>query len=386
MMRPDYAGGSIVNLMASLGQALGADAGGYAPLPSLPPAALEGARNLVLLVLDGMGSAFLERAGGGSVLAAHRRGVMTSVFPPTTATAITAFMTGVAPQQHGLTGWFTWLKETASVVAVLPFQARHGGGSLRASGLDPARVFTARPFVDMIPVKCFGVCPREIAHSDFNSHHAGGAEIHPYDGLGGLFSGIETIVRSGSGGKYVYAYYPGVDSLAHVFGIGSPQVASLFSRLDDAFGAFLKDIAGTDTAVVVTADHGFVDVPPGQTVQLESHPRLAETLVLPLCGEPRVAYCYVHPDRRGAFESYVGNELAQCATLIPSAELLAGNWFGLGPPHPRLAERIGHYALVMHDGWAVKDWVLGERRHHHIGCHGGVSADEMLVPLIIARA
>ncbi|HEX9181069.1 MAG TPA: alkaline phosphatase family protein [Burkholderiales bacterium] len=385
MIRPDFAGGSIVNLMASVGQALGTAPGLYVPLEALPPGSLEGARNLVLLVLDGMGDAFLERAGAGSALAAHRRGTLTSVFPPTTATAITAFMTGVAPRQHGLTGWFTYLKETAGVVAVLPFQARHGGGSLRAGGIDPARVFTARPFVDALPVKCFGVCPREIAHSDFNTHHAGRSEIRPYEGLAGLFSGIEAIVRSGGRRQYIYAYYPGLDSLAHVFGIGSPQVAALFSRLDDAFGAFLRDIAGTDTAVVVTADHGFVDVPPGQTVYLEDHPRLADTLVLPLCGEPRLAYCYVHPDRREAFETYVGNELAACATLLPSADLLAGDWFGLGPAHPRLADRVGHYALVMKEGWAVKDWVLGEKRHVHIGCHGGVTADEMRVPLIVAR-
>jgi hypothetical protein len=384
MIRPDYAGGSIVNLMASIGRALGAEAGPYAPLAALPPGALEGARNLVLLVLDGMGGNFLDYAGKGGALAGYRRGSMTSVFPPTTATAITAFMTGVAPQQHGLTGWFTYLKETASVVAVLPFQARHGGGSLRAGGVDPARVFTARPFADALSANCFAVSPKEIAHCDFNARHAGRSGIRPYEGLAGLFPGIETIVRSGSGRQYVYAYYPGLDSLAHVFGIGSPQVAALFARLDDAFGAFLENIAGTGTTVVVTADHGFVDVPPGQTVNLEDHPRLADTLVLPLCGEPRTAYCYVHPERCRAFEDYVRGELAGCATLHSSADLVTQGWFGLGEAHPRLAERVGHYALAMRDGWAVKDWVLGEKRHVHIGQHGGGSKDEMRVPLIVA--
>ncbi|HEX6828466.1 MAG TPA: alkaline phosphatase family protein [Burkholderiales bacterium] len=387
MIRPDYHGGSIVNLMASLGRSLGADAAPYAPLATLPPDALGSARNVVLLVLDGLGAGFLERAGPGGALHTHRHGTMTSVFPPTTATAITAFMTGVAPRQHGLTGWFTYLKETAGVIAVLPYRARHGGGTLREGGVDPAQLFSARPFADTLAVKCFAVSPKEIAHSDFNTYHAGRSELCPYEGVAGLFAAIEAVVKSGGDARqYVYAYYPGLDSLAHVFGISSPRVGALFSRIDDAFGAFLKKIAGTDTTVVVSADHGFVDVAPGRTVELDDHPRFAQTLVLPLCGEPRLAYCYVHPDRREAFESYVGNELADCATLLPSADLLAGDWFGLGPAHPRLAERVGHYALVMKDGWAVKDWVLGERRHVHIGCHGGVTADEMYVPLIVARA
>jgi hypothetical protein len=384
MIRPDYGGGGIVNLMASLGRALGAGAGPYAPLADLPPRALEDARNLVLLVLDGLGARHLERAGAGGALAAHLRGSLSSVFPPTTATAITTFMTGVAPRQHGLTGWFTYLKETGSVVAVLPFRARHGGAPLRQGGVEPARVFAARPFSDALAVNCFAVSPKEIARSDFNSFHAGRSELRPYDGLAGLFSEVERIVRSGAGRQYVYAYYPGLDSLAHVFGIGSPQVGTLFARLDQAFAGFLEAIAGTDTLVVATADHGFVDVPPGQTVELERHPRLADTLVLPLCGEPRLAYCYVHPDRCRAFEDYVRGELAQCATLIPSTELLAGDWFGLGPAHPRLHERVGHYALAMKEGWAIKDWVLGERRHVHIGCHGGISEEEMRVPLVVA--
>ncbi|HSD60241.1 MAG TPA: alkaline phosphatase family protein [Burkholderiales bacterium] len=384
MIRPDYRGDGIVNLMASLGRALGAGPGPYPPLAALPPDALAGARNVVLLVFDGMGKCFLENAGAGGALAAHLRGSMSSVFPPTTATAITTFLTGVAPQQHGLTGWFTYLKETAGVVAVLPFRARHGGAPLRQGGVEPAQVFTARPFADALAAKCFAVSPREITHSDFNTLHCGRSELRPYQGLAGLFAEVERIVKSGEDRQYIYAYYPGLDSLAHLSGIASPQVGTLFSRLDEAFAEFLEAIAGTDTVVVATADHGFVDVPPGQIVQLERHPRLAEALVLPLCGEPRTAYCYVHPDHREAFESYVREELAECATLHRSADLLAQGWFGLGQPHPRLAERIGHYTLAMRDRWAIKDWVLGERRHVHIGHHGGATEDEMRVPLIVA--
>ena len=64
----------------------------------------------------------------------------------------------------------------------------------------------------------------------------------------------------------------------------------------------LGDIAGSDTLVIVTADHGIIDTARDRVIDLEDHPQLAETLVLPLCGEPRVAYCYVRPDRRRDFE------------------------------------------------------------------------------------
>lgn len=385
IVRPDYRGGGIVNLMASIRVALGGGQGPYPPLTSLPAEALRGRRSLVLLVIDGLGERFLLRAGGRTALAGHLRGRMTSVFPSTTATAITAFLTGVGPQQHGLVGWFTYLKEVGSVVAVLPFRGRFGG-SLRKNGIEPSRIFSAPSIFDSLPVPGFVVSPKEIVDSDFNVLHSGKAERVGYDKLSEMFDAVRRIVASGRGLQYVYAYFSELDALAHVFGIESPQVAALLDSLDRAFAQFLESIAGTGTTVIVTADHGFTDVRPENTIELDHHPALGETLVLPLSGERRVIFCYVHPDRRRAFEDYVRGPLAHCAELRSSPELLEQAWFGVGAAHPRLAERIGHYTLLMKDGYALKDWVLGERRHVHIGHHGGLSPDEMWVPLVVANA
>ncbi len=382
---PDYRGGSIVNLMASIREALGGPPGVYPPLSLLPPEALRGRRNLVLLVIDGLGESYLRRAGGRTTLAAHLRGGMTSVFPSTTATAVTAFLTGVAPQQHGLVGWFTYLKEVGSVVAVLPFRSRYGA-SLRQNGIVPSRIFSAASFFNGLPVPSFAVSPREIANSDFNVLHCGKAERRSYGKLAEMFDEIRGIVSSGPEPQYVYAYYSELDALAHVFGIDSPQVAGLLAMVDRAFGQFLDSIAGSDTTVIVTADHGFTDVRPENTIDLDNHPRLAESMVLPLSGERRVTFCYVHPDQGRAFEDYLQGPLGHCAQAYPSAQILERGWFGLGEPHPRLAERIGHYVLLMKDGYAIKDWILGERRHLHIGHHGGLSQEEMRVPLIVAQS
>ena len=108
-------------------------------------------------------------------------------------------------------------------------------------------------------------------------------------------------------------------------------------------------------------------------------------LTLPLCGERRVAYCYVHPRHRADFSAYVASEFAGRAQLVDSEELLAQGWFGLGPPHPRLLQRIGDYTLLLQDDWTIKDWVAGEQRYEHIGVHGGGSSAEMFVPLILAQ-
>ncbi len=381
---PDYRGGSIVNLMRSVTAACGGDADAYPPLRELDSARLADARSLVLLVLDGLGYAYLRQQAGGSVLKQHLSRRLTSVAPPTTATAITTFLTGQAPQQHGLTGWFTWFRELGSVLAVLPFTVRCGREPLGQSGVSATALFGHLPVFDRLPVRSFSVCPDWIAHSDFNRAHLGRAQLLPYRDLGHCLRQIARAVRSGDERKYVYAYWPGFDRLAHEAGVGSEAASEHFAELDAGFAHLLDTLAGTDSTVIVTADHGFVDVPPEKRIDLEAHPALKDCLALPLCGEQRLSYAYVRADRHAAFEDYVQRHLAQVIDWHPSESLLTRRLFGLGEAHPELRSRIGDYVLMMKQGHVIQDSLPGENPPAMVGFHGGLSAAEMYVPLVLA--
>ena len=383
MTLPDYTGGSIVNLLSSIEAGLGIDPALYVPSPQIDVQRLAEARNIVLIVIDGLGYHFLQQQPEHSLLRRHLRGRLTSVFPSTTASAITSFMTGVAPQQHGLTGWFTYFKEIGVVAAPLPFKARYGGASLRDAGVVARSLFAPLPLFDKISARPHIVLPRRIVDSDYTTAHGGNAERCAYVSLKQLFDRLLRIVRGRDERKYVYAYWPEFDSLAHAHGVGSAPVAAHFGEIDAAFARFISAIEGSSTTVVVTADHGFIDSAPQQMTLLEDHPALAETLALPLCGEPRVAFCYVHAHKCERFENYVIDELGERATLFRSEDLVQQGFFGLGEPHSHLRERIGHYTLIMKQNYVIKDWLLGERRYVHVGVHGGVSEQEMHVPLII---
>ena len=127
MLKPDYETGSIVNLMASLAQSMGASTNPYAPLSSLNSKQLAESQNLILLVIDGLGYEFLQKYRQDSFIAQHIKQSLTSVFPSTTATAITAFATALPAQQHAITGWYMYFKEIKQVMAVLPFKPRGEG-------------------------------------------------------------------------------------------------------------------------------------------------------------------------------------------------------------------------------------------------------------------
>jgi hypothetical protein len=379
---PDYRGGSIVNLMASIAQAFGAEEGLYPRLRALSPASLA-SRNVVLLVIDGLGHDFLLAHCRDGVLARYLKDRITSVFPSTTASAVTTFLTGTAPQQHGITGWFTYFRELGAVLAVLPYRPRHGGS---APAIPAGRLLDHVPVFDGLKARSHVVAPDRIVHSDFNTAHNGAARLHGFGSLGQMLKGIGAAVRERGQRNYVYAYWPELDRLAHEHGIGSSTAVAHLAELDAAFGRFLDGIRGTDTTVIVTADHGFIDVQPEQRIELDTHPRLARSLLLPLCGESRVAYCYVRADQRSQFGEYINAHLAQHAGLVDSEYLIESGYFGLGAPHPRLHERIGDWTLIMKGNAIIKDWLPGERRYVHVGVHGGMSAAEMYVPLIVAEA
>lgn len=381
MLRPDYAGGGFLNLIATLAAARGGEPR-HATLAALPPKRLSDARNLVFLIIDGLGDDMLQRYGAGGALLGAREAAISAVFPSTTACAITTSYSGLSPLEHGLTGWFTYFGEAACVGAPLPFQSRGNGIGLAARGLAPARLFQWRPFLDGLDAKTFVVSWDKIMDSDYNRHHCGSAERRAYAALEGLVDGIEAAVKSGTARKFVYAYWWQFDAIAHQYGAGSAQARSHFGKVDAAFGELLARLAGTDTMLVASADHGFCDSTAEESLSLEDAPGLASLLRYPLCGEPRMAWCHVQEGRVREFIERAGAWLGERAEVRASHELLDEGWLGPGTPHPRIRERIGDVAILMRGRNILKDRVAGERKVLHIGNHGGASADEMRIPLI----
>ena len=381
---PDYNGQGLVNLMQSIATACGGPDAHYPELDALSAADLGQTRHIELLVIDGLGQRLLERHPASPNLQRHAIGSMRSVFPSTTASAITTFMSGLAPAQHGLTGWHIYFEEIGQTLAILPLTARGAPSAVVAEALPP-RVFDHPSLFAQLDRECWVLAPQSIAGSPYNAWHARGANSLAYVSLDEMFAALAALLRDAKTPRYIYAYYSELDGEAHHHGTDSEAVAQTLAALDIGFGELLRAAKGSDSWLLVTADHGFIDSPPQRVVSLDDHPQLAALLARPLCGERRAAYAYVAPEKRAAFEAYVGAQLAHCVDLRPSSELIGAGWFGLPPYHPRLASRVGDYTLVMKDNWTIKDQLPGEKQHRMLGVHGGVSDDEMVVPLIAVR-
>jgi len=377
-MLPNYSGGSLVNLVASIVQARGGEPR-HPVLAALPAAELSEAENIVLVIIDGLGDHYLARRGAGGELARRRRASITSVFPSTTASAITTSYTGRTPLEHGLTGWFTYFGAAGCVASPLQFRSRGENLPLQQRGFSPGSAFPAPSVFESLPVRSIVVTSREIVDSACNARHCAGATRLAYETLEEFVSQVEAAVKSGAQRKFIYAYWPHYDVISHRHGSESRQAAAELEKFDHAFGSLIARLSATQSQIVATADHGFIDVAPEESLELPAE--LAAMLRFPLCGERRVAYCYVHSPAQ--FMDRARHWLGDRADVRPSRELLREGWFGPGTPHPRIDERVGDVALVMRGRYTVKDWTPGEPRHLHIGNHGGTSEDEMMIPLIV---
>lgn len=195
----------------------------------------------------------------------------------------------------------------------------------------------------------------------------------------------DTVARYRGRGGYVHAYYPVFDALSHTYGSSADQVVAQFRRIDAAFASLLDRLSGCDCDIVASADHGFIDSPPDRRIHLDQHPTLRSMLAAPLFGEPRAAFVRVHPGAEDAFEAYTRETLGGQAVTLPASDLIAHGLLGPGKAHARITERVGTHALLMEPGWTLRDRVADEAPHEMIGFHGGLSPEEMWIPLIVAQ-
>lgn len=382
MYLPNYKDGSIVNLMSSIKKVFGGKSA-YQPLDNFDISSVS-KKNIVLIIIDGLGYEYLLKYGKKSFLYKNLKRKITSVFPATTASAMTSFATGVAPQQHALTGWFMYLKELGMVTTILPFTSRAGEFDMHKGNIKYKDIYKENSFFKDLKATSIVIKHKDYVDSSYSFLVTKGARRLGFTNLNGFFRQINKAMRINKNRKFVFAYWAKLDSICHRKGSDSKKAKKHFNELDKKILVLAKSLKNTNTTIIVTADHGLIDVrEKDKIIELKNHPKFIETLAMPLSGEPRVVYCYVKPSKVKQFKKYVKTEFKKYCVMHESENLIKNNFFGLFKPNKKLNKRIGDFVLIMKENYIMKDAVLGEDGNVFIGNHGGVSKEEMFVPLII---
>lgn len=341
-------------------------------------------KNIVLIIIDGLGYEYLLKYGKGSFLYKKLKREITSVLPATTASAMTSFATGVAPQQHALTGWFMYLKEIGAVSVILPFTTRTGDLNLSKGNVKYKDIYDQKSFFEDLGATSISIKHKDYSESEYSLLVTKKTIRLPFSKFNGFFGQIHKALNTKGKRKFVFAYWPKLDSICHRKGTDSKDAEKHFKKLDKKISLLAKSLKNKNTVIIVTADHGLINTrEKNKIIELKNHPKFVETLTMPLSGEPRVVYCYVKPSKVKQFENYVKTEFGGACEMHKSEDLIKDNYFGLFKPNEKLKDRIGDYTLIMKENYIMKDLVLGEDQNIFIGNHGGVSKEEMIVPLVV---
>lgn len=364
---PAYGQGCLTDLVPAM---LGPGGRGAIPANGGASVPVNTAEPMVLLVLDGLGwDQLLERPDITPVLTSMEGAPITSVAPSTTATALTSITTGLTPGEHGIVGYRMMID--GDVLNALRWGSKALGDCRRTLPPD-----SLQPYEPFLGERVDYVSKAEFAKTGFTGAHLRGAHLHGYRTTAVMVSEIGRVVREGA--PFVYAYYDGVDKVAHEYGLDARYDAEV-SFVDRLVGDVIAAVP-SGTQVFVTADHGQVDC--GHDLRLVADDVLE--LTESLSGEARFRWLHA---RRGSETRLLdaANEAHSRHAWVRSLEqMIDEGW--LGPTvRSEVLDRYGSVALLPFEPFGFDD-PDDSGPFDLIGRHGSLTSAEMLVPLLLATA
>lgn len=397
---PEYSGLGISNVVPTIARHFGLDTP-IKPLRSsaLPPELLNGAERIVTLVIDALGYQQLTSAmqrGGAPNLSRYcseggaRLSTLTSTFPSTTVTALTTLGTGLPPGQHGVVTQVMYDANLGCMVDILRFTPTVAGRGLDTSGISPESWIGLPTVYDRLAGK--GVRSTVVNHAEFDStalsliNHRG-ARYVGFASLSDLCANLRQTIESAEGPAYIHAYWAKLDDVSHRYGVSAPQQDAEIRLLDYAIGELLlKGLRAPRTLLLLFADHGHIDTSAEHTVWLNEHPELLGMLQAPPAGVDRAGVLYVRPDCVESARKYIATNFGHCSRLLTAEESIDLGMYGPQPVSQTAQQRLGQLLLLPVDNWVFLYRTPGSmRKFSAIGKHGGLSPEEMLVPLIAHR-
>jgi len=404
-LKPDYGGYCLSNVSPTALSLLGV--GGDArtlPKDVLGNTETSGVENILLMVFDGFGyKEWVRQEGKGFMGALSKKGSVrpiTTVFPSTTAAALTTVSTGLTPQEHGLPEWYVYMKEVGEVIVTLPFtRAGESGRDTLVGAMDPAALFDGDTIFERlkaagIPSVCF--THRMVANSAYSKVSRRGADVVPYMSASDLSVSLRRHLEQSRGPKLIYVYWSYVDTVEHVYGPNTDEAtveASIISHaLQEGFLSKLSRGAAKRTLVMATADHGQVNIVPEETLYMNRFRKLVSSLKaapsgapIPPWGGARDLFLAIKEDRLDETEAYLSKKLGKIATVLRTEEAVREGLFGLGRPSRKFRRRTGNL-MILPEGLRTIWYRYREGDSLSLrGHHGGLSVDEMTIPLAAAR-
>jgi hypothetical protein len=352
-----------------------------------------GVEKVILFIMDGLGYDRLVwhmQRSEGALRELADRGVLkafSSTFPSTTSTALTSIFTGLTPSAHGVIGFNMFVPAYGLIFNTLNMEPVVGYGR----GIDLAEDFSrdAVPWLPLLRdsgVKVKTFTRRNLAGSGLSRVIHRHQEIVGYALMSDLIVQIRKALEE-PGSMFLCVYYAGVDTLEHAFGPYSDEASAELEVFERLLKSQLLDKLSVGvrqkTLLLVTADHGVVETMQSRFL---NDPKITEHFLVPPTGDMRATYffpkCGHEENLRDALEADL-----QGFSIVRSSELVAKGVFGGSSKlMDRLQTIVGTFcALSRSKNVVLYPYFPGERLQSVLGAHGGMTPEEMIIPLLSLR-
>ena len=388
-MLPEYAGRSIASVPALARHLLGLSVEDRVLAGEITADSVD---RVILLILDGVGYRKLMQVfhdhPGMAMRALAERGTclpITSVFPSTTVTALTSYSTGLTPQQHGMIGYRLYLRETQSITNMiqLPMLDPAPGAHPRVTAESLLPMPTVYEEMEAAGVRTHTLLPSHISGSGLSRVlYRGCGSTHPVVNFADMLVTARQILSKATAKTFLSLYWPGPDSIAHTRG---PETESYLAELLSIDEAIRRELLGRveNTLLLICSDHGFVPMRSADYLRLSDLPDLSAGLLLPPVGEPRASYLFLRHRNGSGDRAHAPTELPNGLVQFTAAEAVQLGLFGHGDLHPEFTHRLGDLIVVSTGAAGVYHPYPGAPLLP--GMHGGLTPEEMLVPLLASR-
>lgn len=361
-------------------------------LEELPTGLLGNRRHLMLVVLDGLGWEILQRGLPFMDMPPEiQLSRISSVFPPTTAAALTSIYTGLPPKEHGYMGWTLYLRKRDYLVNVLPGYVigkglAHGDLADQVYGDLPLRSLFTQVQEEGDGRSCFLVSPHSFRSSSYSRMVGKDAQPIHYkrekDFIRALFSSVK---KHQNEKTFTLAYSENPDKMIHKSGTESAGLQAYLVKLSHDMCKLASRLRGTDTLVSITADHGLV--PMNTYHSINEIPEIMELLVRPPFPESRFCSFFVKSGKKEEFRRRFMDLAGGDFWLLEREEFLELGLLGPGKEHPLLESFLGDFIAIALGGSGIKHYGGDRARKRKPGQfkahHAGITAGEMQVPLMV---
>ena len=373
---PDY-NHSILSLITSILKYYKVETG-HESLEVLDNRLAKNYKNVVFIVLDGMGEHILNKLSPQGYFCSKKIDCITSVYPSTTTAALTTYYSGKPPYETGWIAWSQYFKEYGRALDMLSHKESYKGESIQGAKVNVfENIVKYTPVFEQIEqaspnVKAYEIMP---SYSDRRSKRSIRA-----DSIEEIIENIEMLCKNPDE-KFILAYSDNPDGLLHKFGTTSQEAEKFIQETEIKIKEVCEKL-DEDTIIVISADHGHKDIDKAYTIL--DYPEIQECLIIPASLESRALAFWVKEDMKKQFEERFKKAFGDEFLLMSKNEFLGQNFLGYGEKHPKIDDFIGNYIALSTKGSIITlETYLADGKPVKKSTHCGLSKEEMEVPVIV---